>query len=64
MKIIGKLNWLELREFMLDRLENCKTEKQLITFLVYLNKSVGTMKELIKTRKELNLDTKDLEKLK
>lgn len=54
-QIIGDLNWTQLRQFIIDQMEFCRTEKEFENCLMTLWKSIGTKEHIIAVRKELGL---------
>ena len=60
--VVGQLNWTELRAFIIERLNLCRTELEFSEVLFKLWKSVGTPEHLIKVRKELGIPYKNLKK--
>jgi hypothetical protein len=55
-KIIGCLNWKQLRSFMIMQLLKCTDEAKFKTFLTSLALSIGTEKELKERRKMLGIN--------
>ena len=64
--IVGDSTWTQLRELIINKLEECKTETQMSTFLALIMASIGTKEEIISRRKKLGLpiDKKFLEQMK
>lgn len=66
-KVIGVLNWIQLRQFIIDELDKCRTEHEFEVTIEKLWKSVGTKEHIIRTRKLLGLKPltdEELEKMK
>jgi hypothetical protein len=57
---IGVMNWTELRAFIIEHLESCRTELEFSEVMFRLWKSVGTPEHLAKVRKELGLPYKSI----
>lgn len=54
-QIIGDLNWTQLRQFIIDQMEDCRTEKEFGNCMMKLWKAVGTKEHIVAVRKELGL---------
>lgn len=66
-QVVGDLNWTQLRTFIIDEMEKCKTKIQFEELLTKLWKSVGTIEHIQDVRKELGikpLTDEEIEKLK
>lgn len=54
-KLTGNLTWTQFRDVIIQKLEDAKTEKQLLDVVVSLIASYGTLNEINKRRKKLGL---------
>lgn len=60
--VVGDISWTELRQFIIDSLDGCKTENEFNMILFKLLKSVGTPKQLIEARKKVGMPVDLLKK--
>lgn len=63
-RIIGDLNWTQLRQLIIDQMEGCRTKREFEDCMMILWKSVGTKEHIIAVRKELGLKPLTKEELK
>ncbi len=66
MKVVGILDWGELKEFLIYELTKCDTEEKFNGLMNLIYVSMGTKEELAEQRKKLGLSgftKKDLEKI-
>ena len=54
-KIMGGFTWKQIRDFMIQKLDEITTEEEFLYFIKHIVISVGTVEDIKKTRKRLGI---------